>query len=58
MKPEKLSSILALITPIVLAAITAFQPQIQEFLAHYPAIGIVVTFLIIIWNNISQPIHK
>jgi hypothetical protein len=60
MKPEKMNSLIALITPVVTALVTAFQPQLQHFWttptgATVLAIGGVV---VSIWNNVSEPVHK
>jgi hypothetical protein len=58
MNASKINSIAALAVAVLSPILGFYQPQLSSFLQHNPVLGVIVTVLIGLWNNLSQPVHK
>jgi len=55
---KKLNSIIALIVGVSAVVGAQFQPDIKDFVDAHPYITPILGALMMVWNNLSQPVHK
>jgi hypothetical protein len=58
MSRSQIQSIIALVVGISGVVAAQYADPIHKFLDSNPLIGMIMAGVIIVWNNLSSPVHK